>query len=499
LASLKKLAGQTAWYGLSSIFARFLNYLLTPYLTHTLVLSDYGEMTTIYSAIPFINVIFTYGLETTFFRFSNKDYDGKTVFSTASISLIVSTLLFSVLLYLFRASLAGLLRIEQHPEFITWVALIIACDTLATLPFAKLRNDGKPRKYAFIRVLGILVNIGLTFFFYSFLPKLAAAHPQSFIAGWYNPQMGAGYVILANLAQSVITLLLLSAEFFDIKAPFDGKLWREMMIYSLPIMVAGFGGMINETFDRVMLGWWAPVHSELEAKEQVGIYGACYKLSILITLFIQAFRMGAEPFFFHAAKEESAPKTYARVMKFFVITICTMFLVVMLYLDVWKHFISNPRMWVGLRVVPILLIANMCLGVYYNLSIWYKLSNNTRAGATITLIGAGITLLINYTLIPYFGYMACAWATLLCYGSMMLLSYFWGQKVYHVPYATRKLLTYFTIMLLLYAAQVGISQLTPVLLIRYATGTILLGLYLLLIIRVERKELQRMPFIGKYL
>jgi len=292
--------------------------------------------------------------------------------------------------------------------------------------------------------------------------------------------------------------LLLSKEFFGFKWKFDAALWRELMIYGMPLIIAGFAGMINETFDRIMLGWWAPAGTHEEKMQQVGIYSACYKLSLLITLFIQAFRMGAEPFFFQQARGEDAPKTYARVMKFFVITICVMFLAVTLYLDIWKQFIRNRHMWVGLSVVPILLIANMSLGVYYNLSIWYKLSHNTRAGATITIIGAVLTLIVNYLFIPHYGYMACAWATLICYASMMVISYFWGQRVYRVPYATKKLIGFFSIMLLFYYINMGLRMITPIVWIHLVSGTVFLFLYLRFVYEIERKELKKMPLIGKW-
>ena len=498
--SIKKLAGQTAWYGLSSIAARFINYLLTPYLTYKLSEATYGEQSIVYAAIPFLNVVFTYGMETAYFRFSHKDgFDEKAVFSTAGFSLITSTVFLTGILLLFRQNVATLLSLSLHPEFITWAAWVIALDTLTTLPFAKLRYDGKPKKYALIRVLNILTNVGLVYFFYSKLPVLAAADPTSVFAKWYDPNIGAGYYIIANIIASGVTFILLLPELFSIKLKWNGALWRQMIIYSLPLMVAGFGGMINETFDRIMLGWWAPVATQQEKLQQVGIYSACYKLSLLITLFIQAFRMGAEPFFFQQAKGEDAPRTYARVMKFFVITICTMFLAVMLYLDIWKQFIRNPHMWVGLRVVPILLIANMSLGVYYNLSIWYKLSHNTKAGATITIAGAVVTLIVNYFFIPYYGYMACAWATLLCYTGMMVLSYLWGQKVYRVPYSTKKLLGYFVIMLLFYFMNMGICSFMPRVWMRLASGSVFMLLYLRFIFGIEKKELMRMPVIGKYI
>ena len=497
MGSLKKLAGQTAWYGISSIFARLLNYLLTPYLTAYLSASDYGEMSMLYSAIPFMNVLFTYGMETTFFRFSNKDENGKHVFNISSLSILFSTLILTALIILFRDPLAVLLRVNEHPQFITWSAWIIALDALTTLPFAKLRLEGRPRKYAFIRVSGILLNIGLTVFFYSMLPGIAKAHPSTFIASWYDPNMGTGYYIIAGVAMSAFTFILLLPQFLSIRFEWDSRLWKQMLFYALPIMIVGFGGVINETFDRVMLGWWGP-GSLHEQKVQVGIYGACYKLSILITLFVQAFRLGAEPFFFREAKEGDAPKTYARVMNYFVIVICSMFLFVMLYIDVWREFIRNRELWVGLKVVPILLIANMCLGAYYNLSIWYKLSNNTIAGAVITISGALLTLGINYIFIPQYGYMACAWATLACYGGMMVASYIWGQKVYPVPYNLRKLLYFFVVMLALYALQSVVVNYTDNLWIHRLTGTVLMVGYAGFVLRTEGKELKGLPVIGKY-
>ena len=480
-------------YGLSSILARFLNYLLTPYLTAKLLMGDYGEMSIIYAFLPFLNVLFTYGMETTYFRYTNKDDDPKKVFNTISLSIITSTALLTTALLLSRDGLAQMLRLSDHPEFITWTIWIIALDALTAIPYAKLRNDGKPRLYAAIRIIGILVNIGLVFFFYSVLPGLAISNPDSVFASWYDPQLGAGYVILANLVQSLITFILLSKGFFSVRFNVDGKLWRQMMIYALPIMVAGFGGMINETFDRLMLAWLAPGGSEEAAKAQVGIYSACYKLSLLITLFIQAFRMGAEPFFFQQAKGEDAPKTYARVMNYFVLAICMMFLFVVLYLDIWKEFIQNEQMYVGLHIVPILLIANMCLGVYYNLSIWYKLSHRTTAGAVITFIGAAVTVLINYLFIPQYGFTACAWATLACYGSMMLISYFWGQKVYPVPYATGRILRHFGAALLLYALHLLIVSSSDNTLVYYASSTVLFATYIMYVFWAERSLMQLLP------
>jgi O-antigen/teichoic acid export membrane protein len=265
------------------------------------------------------------------------------------------------------------------------------------------------------------------------------------------------------------------------------KLWKEVWVYALPLTIAGFAGMINETFDRVMLQRWSPLKGDA-ATFEVGIYSACYKLSILITLFVQAFRMGAEPFFFKQSTEANAPKVYARVMKFFVITICGMFLLVSLYLDIWKYFIQDKKMWVGLKVVPILLLANMFLGIYINLSIWYRLSRKTTAGAYITLIGAGITIAVNFIFIPYFSYMACAWATFLCYGTMMVISYIWGQKSYPVPYAWKKLLAYMVIVVTLYFIHSALISIWHNDALNYTVATLFLVLFGLFIYRVEKKE-----------
>ena len=497
MSGIKKLAGQTLWYGLSSIAARFINYLLTPYLTYKFLDWQYGEMSIVYAFIPFMNVIYTYGMETAFFRFANKA-DKKQVYDNTSISLIVSTVLLSFVLILLQHPLSVLLQINQHPEYLSMAAAIIGLDALTTIPFAKLRQDGRPRKFAFTKVGGILINIVSVYFFLSICPRLAK-DPNSFVHLFYNKDWAVGYVLLANLIQNIVTLLLLSKQFFGFEWRFDKILWKEMMIYGLPLIIAGFAGMVNEVFDRIMLGWWAPVKTVKAAKAEVGIYSACYKLSILISLAVQAFRMGAEPFFFKQSTEDNAPKVYARVMKFFVITLCGMFLFVMLYLDLWKHFIRNPKMWEGLKVVPILLLANMFLGIYYSLSIWYKLSNKTLAGAWITLIGAIITLAINYFLIPYFSYMACAWATFACYGSMMVISYVWGQKEYRIPYAWKKLLAYMVISVLLFGLHKVLISFISSGIFYYASATVILGAFTLFILKIEKKEFQRLPLIGKYL
>jgi len=483
----------------SSIFARFLSYLLTPYLTAVLLDSAYGEMSLVYAVIPFLFVLFTYGMDTAFFRFIQRDEYKETIYNTASSSVITSTVLLTLLMICFNHPLATLIGIKQHAEYITMAALIIAFDALSALPFAKLRQEGRPKKYAFVRIGGILIYIGVIYFFLSLCPAMLKRNSNSPLLLIYNKNFGVGYILLANVIQNLFQVIMLHKELFGFKPVFNLQLWKHVMVYALPLAIANFAGIINETFDRVMLNWWSPATTHEAALAQVGAYSACYKLSILISLFVQAFRMGAEPFFFGQSTREDAPKTYARVMKLFVITITVMFLVVSLYLDIWKHFIQNKKMWEGLKVVPILLFANMFLGIYYNLSIWYKLSHRTSAGAYITFIGAGITLAVNYFFIPRYSYMACAWATFLCYGSMMVVSFVWGQKHYRIPYAWKKLVAYMVIVALLYFIHHALSSWWPHAWFSYTIATLFLGAYSAFILRVERKEFRKLPVVGKYI
>lgn len=504
MSSIKKLAGETVWYGVSSIVAKFMVQLLTPYLTAKFKgTPEFGEMSLVYSATSFINIAVLFGLDYAYFRYINKkDVQGSAdLYPTLLISLISSTTLITTLIILFHVPIARVLDVANHPVYIILSALIIAFDALSTLPFARLRHEGRPRKYAFVRLSGIFVYIVLVFFFLSVCPRLLKTHPNSIVALIYQPRFGyVFYILLANVIQNAFQLLLLSPFLRVRRWTFNVPLWREVMVYALPLTIAGLGGMINETFDRIMLDWRLPHgNNGSYALYQVGIYSACYRLSLLITVFVQAFRMGAEPFFFRQSVEESAQRTYARVLKFFVILLCGIFMFVMMYIDVLKYFIQDPSMWAGLKVVPILLFANMFLGIYYNLSIWYKVSTSTRPGAYITLIGAAITLVINYVFIPSFSYMASAWATFLCYGSMMVISFVWGQKVYPVPYAWKKLVAYMVIVLLLWLVDIGLTRLWDNLVYRLAVGTVLMAAFAAFILRVERREFRRLPYVGKFL
>ena len=452
-------------------------------------------MSAMYAAIPLFNIIFTYGMETTYFRFMRKDTDHNAVNNNATISLLVTTIVLSFLLWMNQEWLAKITLLSDFPLLVQLSIIIIGLDALSTIPFARLRYEGRPKLFALIKVANILINIIFTVFFLSYCPEKAQSDPNSWAILIYKPGINPiTYVLLANVLASFFTLILLSKWLLPKQWKFDTKLWLVMMAYSLPMLVAGLGGMVNETFDRLMLGWWLPGSAHY-ADEQRGIYSACYKLSILITLFIQAFRYGAEPFFFKQAEADNPQKTYARVMKFFVITIAVMFLAVTLFLPVWRYFI-DPKYWEGLKVVPILLLANMSLGIYYNLSIWYKLTNKTIAGATITLVGTAITILINYLFIPKYSYVASAWATFLCYFSMMLISYLWGQKEYYVPYATKKLAAYIIIALLLFFLHSWITGLYSNTIFSLAFALVLILAFLLFIIKIEKKEFAQFPYVG---
>ncbi|HXS35547.1 MAG TPA: oligosaccharide flippase family protein [Flavipsychrobacter sp.] len=499
MASLKKLAGQTVWYGLSNIAAKLLNYILTPLVTYLLNSPqgqvDYGDYSVIYAAISFVNIVYTYGLETAYFRFASASSDHKKLFQTTFTSLLVSTVILSPILYLLRVPINNFLGLGAHPEYISWAIAVIALDTLSVIPFAKLRQEERPRKYAFTKVAGVILNILLTIFFIYYSPEYVLKHPGSAYAHWYKQYDNTGFLVLANLAQSALTFLLLWKEWLGYRFKFDGELWRKVMWYCSPMIVTGLGGMVNETIDRIMLRKLLPVSADA-ARTAVAIYGANYKIAIFVTLFIQAFRMSAEPFFFSQSSDKNAPKTYARVMKWFVITLCIAFLFTALYLDIWKYMVGSDYRK-GLGVVPILLCANVALGIYYNLNVWYKITDRMRIGMYITLVGATLTLILNFAFIPKYGMYACAWATLAAYGSMMVISYFVGQKFFPVPYNVKKLLAYLTIMLLLFFVEKGVVHLTHSFIIRVGAATILMFLFLYLVFTVEKKELRSLPFVGK--
>ncbi|MDI9336907.1 MAG: oligosaccharide flippase family protein [Alphaproteobacteria bacterium] len=447
--NIKKLISETFWYGFSTIFARLLNYILTPYITYKIATNAYGEMSTIYALIPFFNVLVTHGMETSFFNFVNLYPEKKeSIYNTASWSILVMILLLVFFAYQSPERFKNILLISNNSYW--WLMfLIIVTDALTAIPFCKLRQDGRPIYYAVIKISGILCYMFFMYYFLSIAPE-RIAHNKHFWLQKYNPQrFSVQYILIANLLQNILVIMLLLPHIIKIKFKLEFKLWLNMFQYGWPMIVVGLAGMVNETFDRIMLGWLAVPTKLLSATAQIGIYSACYKLSMLVTFAVQAFKLGAEPFFFKNAQQADAKQNYARILSFFSIVLCILFLIVMLLLPIWRYFIA-PKMWSGLSVVPILLLANMFLGVYYNLSIWYKLAQKTKIGIWITLIGCFVTIGINWIFIPKYGYMACAWATCLCYGTMMVVCYKWGQKHYPIPYKIKKMLSYFGLCLFFY-------------------------------------------------
>lgn len=452
---LKQLAGQTAIYGLSSIVGRLLNYLLVPLYTRYFIPAEYGVVTELYAYVAFLVIILTYGLETAFFRFSQKQYDKKLVYSTSLISLIVSSILFVILMISSQQSIANWLEYPQNPEYIIWFALIIGLDAISAISFAKLREQRQAARFALVRLVNIFINIGLNLFFIIYCPyALENGLPTTdFVNSVYDPKVGVGYIFIANLFASGVTILMLLPEMTKSSWTFNTMLWKKMMWYALPLLVAGLAGMTNETIDRILLKQLLPVGVDKMAA--IGVYGAFYKISIIMILFIQTFRFAAEPFFFSQEKQHNSRKTYADVLKYFTILASLIFLSVMLYLDVVKHFIgSSFHSKEGIEIVPILLMANLFLGIYYNLSIWYKLTEKTGYGAILAIFGAVITLILNIILIPKIGFIGSAWATLFCYFSMMIASFLIGRKHYAIPYDLKRVFTYIFLSFALYKISV---------------------------------------------
>ncbi len=445
--TIKKLAGQTAVYGLSSIVGRFLNYLLVPLYTYNLPTGQYGIVTELYAYVSFLIIILTYGMETGFFRFSETETNLNKVYATTLTSLFSTSSLFILFFLFFYKNVASAIGYSSHPEYILWFAFIIATDAFVSIPFAKLRRENKAVKFAGIKLINIFVNVGLNLFFIKLCPYLVEQNPDSWVTAFGLGDISIKYIFISNLAASLITLLLLLPDIFNIKFEFDKALLKKILIYSLPLLVAGLAGMVNETLDRILLKVFLPATSDV--MQQIGIYGANYKIAILMTLFIQMFRYAAEPFFFSMAKEKDAKETYAKVMKYFVIFGLLIFLFVMLYIDVIKYFIGADYR-VGLKIVPIILLANLFLGIIYNLSVWYKLTNKTKFGAFIALIGAVITIVLNIILIPRIGYMGSAWATFFCYFAMMIISFAWSRKTYKIVYDIKNLLFYFILALAIF-------------------------------------------------
>ncbi|MBD3639272.1 MAG: oligosaccharide flippase family protein [Crocinitomicaceae bacterium] len=454
MSTIKKLAGQTAIYGVSSIIGRLLNYLLVPLHTHEeygFGEADYGIISEFYAYVAFFIVLLTFGMETTFFRFVNKSVDKEKTFNQAASFVFILSILFFLTILVFSQSIANWMGYPEMKNFVVWFGAILAIDATTSMFLAKLRHQNRPVKFAVVQLSSIGVNILLNIIFiFGFYDN---THPDA--------SLGVGFIFLANLIASFVKPLVLYKEVASYRFVWDKVMTKAMFIFALPLVIAGFAGIVNETLDRILIKrllMGDGSEEQLEyAQAQVGIYSANYKLSILITLFIQAFRYAAEPFFFAQEKNEEKDKIYSRVMTYFIIVVSLMFLVIALNLDIFKWFIPNKDYHEGLKVVPILLMANICLGIYYNQSIWYKLADRTIYGAYIAIGGAVITIVLNIILIPIIGYMGSAWTTLAAYSSMMVASYFFGQKIYPIKYNLRKAALYILSALSLYFVGTVIS------------------------------------------
>jgi O-antigen/teichoic acid export membrane protein len=455
LSKIRQLAGETLVYGVGTIVPRLLNYLLlTPFYTRIFETGEYGIFTELYSYVAFLTVLLTYGMETTYFRFSGREDPGK-VFHTSLISLLFSSSIFAFAGMWFASGIAGAIGYLEHPEYVRMFVGIVAIDAILSIPFARLRNQNRALWFSSLKLINLGLNIGLNVFFLVICPKIYATNPDSIWLHFYSPGVGVGYAFIANLITSVITAILLLPEMRIHRAGFDLSLLKRMLSYAWPLLLVGLSGMINDVADKIFLKHL--IDDPIVAAQQVGIYGANYKLAMLMTLFTQVFRFAADPFFFRQANDANRNQTYAEVTRWFVITGLFIFLGVMLFMDVIRFFIG-PNFHEGLGIVPIVLMANLFYGITYNLSFWYKISGRTIFGAYITGIGAFITVFLNVLLIPRFGYHGAAWTTLACYFVMMTVSYLWGQKFLRVDYSLGRLLFYFLLTLGLYGFSIKLPS-----------------------------------------
>lgn len=494
MSDIKRLASQTAVYGIPTIVGRFLNYFLVPLYTYNIATQDYGVVSELYAYVAFLMIILTYGMETAFFRFS-QDYDKSKVYNTALFSLMVSTTLFLLITFLSLSPICSAMQYSNHKTYIALFLIILALDALRAIPYALLRRENMAKRFAFIKTVDIFSNILFNLFFIALCPIL---YDKGFyiITSWFNPNDLVLYIFISNCLASFISFILLIPQFSQFRFNIDFKVLKRMLVYGFPVMIGGLAGMVNETFDRIALKHLVSIPDYItdtakiaEYKmSQIGIYGACYKLSIVISLFIQAFKFAAEPFFFSKMKQQDAKKSYSEVMTAFVIFLCFIFLVVMGYIDLFQYFMGKDYR-IGIMVVPILLMANIFLGIYYNLSIWYKVSDKTKYGAYIALIGAAITLIGNYFLVPILGYKGAAWTTLICYFVISLLCYLIGQKFYPVAYKVKRIAFYILFSLGLYSVMYYLQDNIQNIMLRLAINTALIIVYLILCYILDFKKI----------
>ncbi len=480
----KNLFKQTAIYGLAMVLPRMLSFLLVKLYTNVLPNpAQYGELTMVLAYMVFFNVLLSYGFETAFFRFYNSESDKNKVINTTLISIFWSSIAFLITALLFRNSIAHFATIETH--FITYSIWILVLDALVVIPFSKLRAEQKPVQYALIKIGNVIINLGLNLFFLLALPKIALHNPDGVLATIYIQNFQIGYIFIANLIASFLTFLVLSNNYFNSNWTIDKLLWKRMMHYGFPILIAGIAFAINEHFDKILLGNLLPASI---AKTDVGAYSACYKLGLFMVLFRTAYTLGIEPFFFSHSSNENAPQTYATITKYFVIFGSLMSLVIIVFADMLKVvLLDNKNYWQAMKVVPLIVFANFFLGIYTNLSVWYKLVDKTKIGAYISIVGAAVTLAFNFLLIPKISYYGAAIATILAYGTMMVLSYNLGKSKYPIPYDFKKIVSYLSLSIIFS----GISFYIPYVREGYFIKSSLTIVFLIFIYHNEKETLMR--------
>lgn len=481
----KKLAGDTAIYGLSSILGRVLNWLLTPYYTRVFLESEFGVQTNLYSYAAILLVILTYGMETSFFRFASKSENPGKVYSTALISVFSTSILFLLLFILLKNPFAGFIQFPQHPEYIVWFAVILAIDAITAIPFAWIRIEKKPLKFAVIKLLNIAFNIGFNLFFITFCPWFLKHNPESWIKMFYSPEIGVGYIFISNLLASAIMLLMLLPDILKIHFQFDKEIFKKLINYGFPILIVGIAGQLTLYVSNILIPFLIP--ESQEPLKQLGIYGANLKLAVLMNMFIQAFRFAFEPFFFSRDNSKDDPVIYANIMKYFVIFGLLIFLGMTLFVDLLEY-VNDAKYNSGLKVLPIILMANLIYGMYYTQSLWYKITDKTRYGATQSVITSVVSIGLNFLLIPIFGYMGSAVTLLFSYLLVLVISYFQGEKYYPVPYNLKRIGIYFAVALALYFVSILFISMHPM--IKYGIGTVLIGLFAALVFSFEKNDLK---------
>lgn len=489
---LKSLVKDTALYGISSIVGRFLNYLLVPLYTIKITAESggYGVVTNVYAYTALLLTLLTFGMETTLFRFSTKEgEDSRKVYGTTLWLVTIVAAIFAVLSLVFNAPISTFMGYADHPEYIACMTTIVSIDAVQSIMFARLRQQGRALKFVVLKMSFILSNIALNLFIFLVAPVLYASHPEWM--AWYNPEYSVGYIFIVNLICTASVTLGFIPELKGLGYGFDRRLSRRMVRYAMPILVLGVAGILNQVADKITYLFIMP---GAEGEVQLGIYGACTKIAMIMGMLLQAFRYAYEPFVFNQGRDKDKDDMCAVTMKYFVIFTLLAFLVVVFYMDIFKHLVGSTY-WEGLRVVPIVMMAEIFMGIYFNLSFWYKLDDKTYWGAIMSVIACAVLLAVNILFVPRYGYIACAWGGVAGYGTAMLLSYFIGQHYHPIRYDVKGILLYFALALGLY----GISRLLPFgnQWLRMGANTLLLALFVAYIVKRDL-PLKQLPVIGKF-